>query len=78
MSAKEIYVRILLCAFRDNHFGSEVSDLDEGYDLVERTFGVKLNLAVLIGYAQGFDRGLTGINLFAGKSVALPRLSAQS
>ena len=49
----------------DNFGCAIVVHADEGDDLVERTFGVQLNLAVLIGNAQRFCGGLTCVYGFA-------------
>ena len=66
MTAKEVDVGELLAACRDFDLFAVVLDRDEGDDLVVGAFGIELDLAVLIGYAESLDRGLT---LVAGGAV---------
>ena len=53
--------RDVVAAVRNVGRRAEIIHLQEGDHLVERAFGVQLELRMLVGHAQGLDRGLTGV-----------------
>ena len=65
VTAKEMHVRNIFATLRNCRFFSVFVYGDESYDLIVRSFGVKLNLTVLIGYAERFNRGLPRVDSYA-------------
>ena len=66
VSAKERHVGDIFTAVGDRHFTAVFFQGQEGYDFVVRTFGVQLNLGVLVGNAKRFNGSLPNV---AGLSV---------
>ena len=58
MSAKEMNVGNIGAALGNGLNATIIFNADKGYNLVERALGVKLNLAVLVGYAKRLNGSL--------------------
>ena len=52
MAAKEVYVGEGFASAGDCYLTTVIVNGNEGNNLIKGTFGIKLNLAVLIGYAE--------------------------
>ncbi len=67
MSAKEVYAGNIFAAVSYRHGLSVVVHADKSYYFIERSFGIELNLTVLVGHAQSLYGGLSYVYFVAVK-----------